>query len=352
VPLSRPLPVLVEAGLTPEESLARDRFLLEAVAADPARWPAALRVYEVASEVVSLGRWQLAPPPAPKAGVALMRRYSGGRAAAFGSGFAGVTLVLPARGALLEPAAPLRPEQVMNRYVRGILGGLERHGVPALYPGRDTITVRRRLLGVVAFTETRTGALLVEAILATRGDPSALPRLLDRADRGGVVRTAMLLPSDTTSVAAEHGGAPTLQELADWMAAGHAERLGVAPVARTLADDEARRVQELAADASLLTSRQPRSDLGRRAATATMLGTLDVHLATGVDGRIRDACVSGDLIAGEDTVPALEEALRGCAPERPAVAAAVERVLAEPGRFLLGIGPAETLVDTVVRALA
>jgi len=356
VPLSRTLPVLIEAGLTPHESLARDRFLLDAVVADPVRWPAALRVYDVAGDVVSIGRWQLAPVPAA-ADVPLMRRHSGGRAAAFGTGFVGVTLVLPARGALLEPAPTLlRPEQVMNRYVRGILGGLERHGIPALYPGRDTITAQRRLLGVIAFTETRTGALLVETLLATSGDPSALPRLLDRTDPGGVVRTAMLLPSDTTSVAAEHGSAPALLELADWMAAGHAERLGVAPVNRTLGDDEARRVRELAAtalaDASWLMSRQPRDDLDRRASTATMLGTLDVHLAVGADGRIRDACVAGDLIAGDDTIPALEEGFRGCVADRPAVAAMAERVLTAPRRFLLGIGPVDTLVETVMRALA
>ncbi|MGH7339575.1 MAG: hypothetical protein ACREKH_03720, partial [Candidatus Rokuibacteriota bacterium] len=69
------------------------------------------------------------------------------------------------------------------------------------------------------------------------------------------------------------------------------------------------------------------------------------------DGRIDDACISGEVIAGEDTIPALEEGLRGCAPDRTAVAGVVERVLAEPRRFLLGIGPVDTLVETVMRAL-
>lgn len=313
-------------------------------------------MYDVAGEVLSLGRWQLAPVPAAGAGVAVMRRHAGGRAAAFGSGFVGVTLVLPRRGTLLEPAPALRPEQVVNRYVRGILRGLERHGVPALYPGRDTITAGRRLLGVVAFTEARdTGAVLVEAILATSGDLSTLPRLLDRTDPGGVVRAAMLLPADTTSVAAEHGGAPPLHDLAAWMADGCAERLSVAPVGRTLGGEEAARVAELAAEfdeARWLLARRPRTDLGRRGSAATMLGVLDVRLAVGSDGTIQEACIAGDLIAGDDTIPALEEGLRGCAPERPAVAAVAEQVLADPRRFLLGIGPVDTLVDTVMQALA
>jgi lipoate-protein ligase A len=285
-----------------------------------------------------------------------MRRHSGGRAAAFGAGFVGVTLVLSARGALADSgAAALRPEQVMNRYVRGILGGLERHGVPALYPGRDTITVRRRQLAVVAFTETRTGAVLVEAILASGGDPSALSRLLDRADPGGVVRSTMLQPSDTTSIGAEKGTAPSLAKLADLVASGYAERLGVAPAARTLADDERARVREHAAAVGTdawLGTRHPRPDLDRRASAATMLGALDVHLAVAPDGHIRDACISGDLIAADETVPALEQSLRDCVSDRAAVSAAIGSVLADPRHFLLGIGPTDTLVDSVMRALA
>jgi lipoate-protein ligase A len=352
VPLSRELPVLVEPGLAPEESLARDRFLLEAVATDPGRWPAALRVYEVAGSLVSIGRWQLAP--AAGSGDALVRRHSGGRAAAFGSGFVGVTLVLPRRGALLEPEAALRPEQVMNRYVRGILRALEGEGVAAIYPGRDTITAGRRPLGVVSFAETHAGALLVEALLAASGDPSTLPRLLDRADPGGVVRTTMLTPADATSIAAERGAAPTLAQVADWMARGYAERLGVAPVARSLGADERARVGTLALtfrDAAWLRARTPRSDLDRRATTTTMLGGLDVHLAA-ADGRIRDACISGELLAADGTIPALEAGLRGCAAERGAVGQAVALVLAAPPHFILGIGAADTLVDTVMRALA
>jgi len=243
---------------------------------------------------------------------------------------------------------------VMNRWVRGILGGLERHRIPALYPGRDTITVRRRQLGIVSYAEVRGGAVLVEAIVATSGDPSVLPRLLDRADPAGVVRTTMLTPADTTSLAAERGSTPTLEEFATWMSGGYAERLGVIPEPRIFDAGETARVAALASgldDTAWLAQRHARDDLDRRASTATMLGALDVHLAVGPDAHIRDACISGDLIAGHDTVPALEQALRGCAPDRASVAAAVTHALAVPDRFLLGIGPVDTLVDTAMQAL-
>ena len=164
----------------------------------------------------------------------------------------------------------------------------------------------------------------------------------------------MLTPTDTTSIAAEQGSAPTVEQFADWMAAGYADRLGVTPTARTLDEYERARIAEIASgfdDATWRAARRPRDDLDRRASAATMLGVLDVHLATDAATRIRESSISGDLIASDDTIPALERSLRGCPPERAAVGAAIQGALAEPHRFLLGIGPIDALVDTVMRAL-
>src|SRR5439155_1013200 len=105
---------------------------------------------------------------------------SGGRAFPAGEGFLGLSLVLSHRSAIVgdDPFA-LAPEQVMNRYVRGILEGLRLVGVAAFYPGRDLVTVDGRPLGLVAFEVDRAGALLFEAIVANGRDPSVLPGLLD-----------------------------------------------------------------------------------------------------------------------------------------------------------------------------
>ncbi len=220
------LDLIVQPRLSSRESLAADRTLLEEVA-DPSRGrTGALRVYQLGGDVLSLGRYHLAPEPRPDAGVHVTRRRSGGRAVPWGEGFVGISLVLPHRSALTG-SAPLNPEQVLNRYVRGILAGCESFGVSAFYPGRDLVTVEGRMLGMVSFDTEASGALLVEAVLAVGRDFTELPRLLDRADPGGVIRAAMVTAGETTCLAARIGRTPDLAEMADRLRQGYEQRLGV-----------------------------------------------------------------------------------------------------------------------------
>src|SRR5437867_6171475 len=134
------LGLLVQPDITPGTSLAWDRQLL-----GDAPQMGALRVYAFGGDVLSLGRYHLAPEAGS---VPLHRRHSGGRAMLAGDGFVGMALTLPHRSALVshEPLA-LTPEQVMNRCVRGLLEGLKQAGVSAFYPGRDLLTVEGRSIG-------------------------------------------------------------------------------------------------------------------------------------------------------------------------------------------------------------
>jgi len=113
VPLT--LELLVQAGLSPRESLPIDRALVDARRA-------ALRVYTLAGDVLAIGRFHATPASRTATAVRVMRRWSGGRAMPWGAGFVGVTLLLPHRSALVgdDPEA-LSPPQVLNRCVRGIL---------------------------------------------------------------------------------------------------------------------------------------------------------------------------------------------------------------------------------------
>jgi lipoate-protein ligase A len=122
-----------------------------------------------------------------------MRRLSGGRAVPFGGGFVGVSLILPHRSTWFgsNPFA-LAPYQVLNRYVRGVLEACRIAQLPVVYPGRDFITVNRRVMGVTSFETDETGTLLFEAILSSTRDFGMLPGLLERADPLGAVRIALL----------------------------------------------------------------------------------------------------------------------------------------------------------------
>ena len=337
-----PLDLIVQAGIAPRASLAADRQLL-----DEARGGrAALRVYDLAGEALALGRYHLAPDAAATGGIALWRRRSGGRAAPWGAGFVGLSLVLPHRSWLeADDPLALAPEQVMNRCVRGLLEACEQIGVPALYPGRDAITVQRRLLGLVSFEVEPSGALLFEAVLATAQDFSALPGLLDRADPAGVVKGGMLTAEDTTSLLRLVGRAPDIVEVADRLRLGYERRLGIQFVERTLGPGPA------FDEAAWLRERCLHPALDRHASVATQLGVLDAHLVV-VGEQIAEVVLAGDFIANSPAVARLELELGECPARADAIEAAVTRVFAAPGNFILGVGPARTVADVIAKALA
>jgi hypothetical protein len=301
-----------------------------------------LRVVELAGDVVLLGRYHLAPP-ATAAPVVVQRRVSGGRVAAAGAGFVGVTLVLPHRSALVasEPLT-LAPEQVPNRCVRGILAGLESLGVPAVYPGRDAMTAGGRTIALLGFDVDAAGALLFEAIVGVGRDLTALPALLDAVDPGGVVPAAMWTAADATSVARETGRTPSLDELAAAIRRGYETRMGLRFVPAS--GD----VPSAPTDAGWLRARAPRPDLDRRATAAAQLGMVAVDCARDGD-RLREVMVSGDLLADSPAVARLEAELRGVAVEAAAVHATVARAFAPPVHFLLGITPS-ALGDLILQA--
>jgi lipoate-protein ligase A len=339
------LEIVVQSGVSPRASVAEDRAAL-ARAAETGR--GTLRVYECAGAVLSLGRYHLRPE-GDGSGVALLRRHSGGRAVPFGEGFLGVTLALPHRAAFIaaEPLT-LAPAQVMNRWVRGILAGLEHAGVPAFYPGRDLVTAGGRVLGMVSFEVDERGACLFEAVLANGRDLGILPALLDAADPDGVVTAEMPAPDAATSVAREAGRPLPVAEAAQLLAAGYHEALGLETSPGAPAADAG--AAAAFDEAGWLGARRRTAHLDRRATTRTQLGVLECHLAV-ADGRIDALLLSGDLIANSPAVAAVEGELRGVPAEREAAAAVVERVFGRPENFVLGVGPVGTVSETIAAGL-
>jgi len=333
--------------LEPRTTLAAARAVDAALLARaPAHGHGWLHVAVVEGDVVSLGRHHPSPPAAGGGEVVVERRWTGGRVLAAGGGFLHAALVLPHRAALVgdDPKA-LAPEQVLNRVVRGVLGALQQLGLEPHYPGRDVVTVGGRPVADLAFTVLESGATLVDVVLAWERDQSVLPHLLERADPGGVVRAAMLLPGDATSLAVACGHAPSLDELVTVLRRGYEQRLGV-------------RIVEEGLDALVLPPSPPpafrsvSAALDRQATATTMLGAMAVRLALGADGRLAEVRITGDLLAAEGTVERLEDAFAGLTPTAPAIDAAIAGVLERPGAFLLGVHPLAVLRDAVMRAAA
>jgi len=331
------LDFVVQTGLAPELSVAIDRALL----AEAASTGGVLRVYDFPGDVLALGRYHLTP--AGGGAAVLHRRLSGGRVMSAGEGFVALALVLPHRSALVsaDPFA-LAPAQVINRYVRGILEGLKSLGVNAFYPGRDAITVDRRIIGLVSFEVDGQGALLLEAILGGSRDFSCLPALLDAADPDGAVGAALLTPADTTCLARELGRAVGLDEVAAAIRLGYEARLGVRFENRSIDG------RGVTADPRWTTSRRRGPELDRRATTHGQLGVLEAHVAC-ASGRLGGVLLAGDFIANSPAIAELEARLTGCAATPAAIDAVVRDVFAPAANFILGIGLLSALTDTVVR---
>jgi len=326
-------------GVSPAHLLADARAAVHAARSGRAT----LRTATLPGDVVSLGRFHLAPRDAHDDG-RLWRRISGGRVVPAGDGFVALALTLPHRSALesTDPYA-LRPEQVINRCVRGLLDALAALGVSALYPGRDAVTSGGQPLALVSFDVAADGVLSFEAVVSVERDWSALAPMLDRVDPGGTVRASLVPPGAATSIVAALGGAVATDQVATALQRAYAARLGC-----RIVDPAA---PAPAADASeWLRARGPRPELERHGWSPTMLGTLDVHL-TATGGVLREVMLSGDLIAPAPTIAAVESGLRGCPAAREAVQEVVTRAFAPPDAFVLGIGPVTTIVDTVMRAV-
>jgi lipoate-protein ligase A len=336
------LDLIVQHGLTPSASAAEDGARL--AAARGAEGPA-LRVYDCAGSLVSLGRYHLAPEA--RAAVGLARRHPGGRAVPFGEGFVGVALTLPHRAALVvdDPLA-LAPEQVMNRYVRGLLEGLRLAGVPAFYPGRDAITVEGRVLARVSFEVDASGALLFEAGLAVGEDFGVLAARLDAADPGGVVPSELLGPDAVTSLARALGRTPATDEVAALVRRGYEAKLPVRFRERDLAPRE----DPAFAEARWVGGRRAAAGLDRRGTRRGQIGVVESRFGVAA-GRLTEVVLAGDFIANSPAVAELEAALRGCPAEPEAVRKTVADVFARPGNFVLGVGPVSALADAVVAGL-
>src|SRR5512139_2458952 len=215
------LDFLVQPQSDPRVSLAQDAHFLHVVTRSSRTRIGILRVYDFAGDVLSLGRYHLAPLASAGAGVHVYRRQSGGRAMPFGEGLVGLALFLPHRSALFgsDPFA-LAPYQVLNRYVRGILEGCRLAGLEVFYPGRDLITVNRRVVGMVSFEVQRSGAMLFEAVLAVRRNFSALPAMLQQIDPTGMIKADLPALLESTSLERELHTALNTAEVAELLRRG------------------------------------------------------------------------------------------------------------------------------------
>jgi lipoate-protein ligase A len=330
-------------AIEPAALLGLEVELMEAVAAQ--RRPPTLLIHSAPNPALALGRYHLYAGDTRNAGMLVFRRITGGRAVSAGPGWIWVAIVAPRTNVIVAPSGrPLGPEQVINRHVRGMLGGLRAMGIDCSYPGRDAITSKQREIAMCSFESDRSGVILFEAALAVTRGMTEFVRELDRiGDTAGITCPAYDSERATT-VQRELGRAPGFEEIAHAICAACASlagRVSIRELGAAERDHAIRRGAQLEASGWL--RREASGPFNRAGRIASQLGAIQANLEVTAEGRIASAMLSGEFIANSAGLEQFECALRGLPLEREAVEAAAAHFLGAPGNFLLGLGaPAQT----------
>lgn len=341
------LDTIILPSITPLELAGLELYLLERLSAPT------LIVFASPGRMVSLGRYHLYAGEPERAGVSAMRRLTGGRAIGAGDGWISIALILPRIGALLpERDAALKPDQVMNRYVRGLLAAFRALGVDCFYPGRDAITFDHRELAACSFEVAASGAMLFEATIAVNRGMEELVHDLDRLDPEGGVSSAMYGTESATTLTRILGRDIGFAEIARVVVNGYGDFAGsihertLEPEERTQAE---RRAAELAASRWLRLFADPQS-FNRSNRIAAQLGAVEARIEVADNFTIERLMLTGDFIANSAGVAELGRELAGTTLDLPSVTRAVMNTYGDGRNFILGLGDLENLVRLIAEA--
>ena len=161
------LDVILAPALAADDLLGLQLHFLDAIAMR--QTPPVLLIYASPGRSISIGRYHRYCGAPERDGINVTRRLTGGRVVGAGQGWLSLALILPTRTALLkEETARLKPDQVMNRYARGLLTAIRALGIECFYPGRDAITFEQREIAMCTFETDASGAMLFEASICTQ----------------------------------------------------------------------------------------------------------------------------------------------------------------------------------------
>jgi lipoate-protein ligase A len=341
---------IVCEGLEPATLLGLQLYLLEAVAAR--RSAPALLIYTLGGRLISIGRYHRYHGTGERNGIGGYRRLTGGRIVGAGEGWLGCALILTSRSELLRAQdAAIKPEQVMNRYARGILAGLRTVGVESFYPGRDAITIDRREVAMCSFETDASGAMLFEALVALNRGLEDTVYDIERFDPEGALGFPLYDRGRATKLVRELGRDLAVQELAGVIEAGYASTLSdvsrraLSGEERAQAEDRGRRLLE-----SGWLGRACESPSLKAGRAPSQLGYIEARVALDDAGHIEQLELSGDFIANSTGVAAFEREARGKSADFGSMSAAAMKVFGDGSNFILGIGDLSNLANLIAKA--
>ncbi len=348
------LDVILAPAIAPDDLIGLELHFLDAIATH--QIPPVLLIYASPGRSISIGRYHSFDVAQERGGINVIQRLTGGRVGGAGEGWLGIALILPTRTALFkENTTRLKPEQIINRCARGILGGLRALGIDCFYPGRDAITVEHREIAMCTFETEASGTILFEAAIAQSRGMEELVHDLERIDPGGALSCRMYDAASATTVVRELARDVSVEELAGAIASGYRTSLGETRRRELTAIESAQARHRGDRNRLDLSNRTHRSVAGaspmHRNRIASQLGTIEAAIALNADGTIEAAHLSGDFIANSPAIAELESELRG----RPLNLASVSQAVAktfggddgDKSNFFLGAGELSNLARLI-----
>lgn len=339
---------IADRDLSPANALATGAALYRGLSAMDAP-PLFLYGASLSGDAIVLGQHQRAldaldVAEAASRGTEVLRRATGGPACVAGKGIHYVALGLRHASVLMECPS----DRVLNRNVRGLLGGLALAGARANYFGRDYIAVDKRPAGLLGWTRDGEGGVLLECFLAV-DRPFTLPEAID----GYPMREEMTEAARTPFVMREvWDEAPAIEDLIRMLAEGHLDRY---PDAELELDRSSPSDAERGAADELL----PSLSVGFDDAWDTHawsrvrevpIGFVSAGVTMDDEGFIADAVVAGDFYQDEEVVTLLAKKLAGTAPDPDAIAEVLRGVWDGQNRVLEGLKDLTVLTDALVEA--
>ncbi|MGD1028600.1 hypothetical protein [Candidatus Binatus soli] len=354
------LDVIVAPALAPDDLIGLELHFLDAIATR--QTAPVLLIYASPGRSISIGRYHAFGGAPERDGINVIRRLTGGRVVGAGNGWLGLALILPTRTALLkEDTAPakklnnLKPEQIMNRYARGLLTGMRALGIDCFYPGRDAITVEQREIAMCTFETDASGAMLFEAAIAHNRGMEELVHDLERIDPDGALSCRMYDAASATKVVRELARDVSFDELAGAIASGYRSSLGPTR-RRELTAIESAQADHRGQRGGLDISNWIHPPVAGASPTlrnriASQLGAIEAAVVLKADGAIEAVRLSGDFIANSPAVAELESELCGRPLDLASVSHAVAKTFGDNennnSNFFLGAGELSNLVRLI-----
>jgi len=342
------LDVILAPAIATDDLLGLELHFLDAIATRDT--PPVLLIYGSPGRAISIGRYHLYGGPVERDGINVIRRLTGGRIVGAGQGWLGLALILPKRTALLkEDATRLKPDQIMNRYARGLLSAMRAIGIECFYPGRDAITFDRREIAMCTFETTASGAMLFEVSIAHNRGMEEVVHDLERIDPDGALSCRMYDAASATKVVREIARDISFDELGDAIASGYRNALGETRRRELTAVETAQaqhRGRAIAASNWLVgPAAAPRLELSNR--IGSQLGAIEAAVALNADKTIEAMRLSGDFIANSPAVAELENELHGRSLDLASISHAVTKTFGHNDNFFLGAGDLSNLVRLI-----